>query len=721
MRSSCDGASSSAPSPRAAGPAGGTRAVPAYSTTIAGPTRARPLGEVLAREDGDVDLAGVGWTRCRASGSGIRWRRAPRPPWEDPAARRVARTRAGDDLDGVVLQPPAEARLVGLVEGLLEVLRVSGHAEVVGLAPVAKAKLDSTSTEPGPPQAPRSPPRPAWRRVPRARPGRSRRRASGRSVIDRRPRRLAIPAADSTPAATAGRARHAERAGEVSAGQSTTAAEGGQRSRAGRGLAAWSSRRAPAAWTRSRSRRPRGGAHAVGAEGSPRASKARSAAATSRLTPPRNPRSSGAWDAPEDHVGVGDGRDRAAAAEGDRAGVRPALSGPTRRDPAASTRARLPPPQPIVCMSSVGTAIAWPATTSSPRAPSPRAGSWNHVGAVPPMSSVAIAACPAAAAAGPLRRRPPRVRRAGPARARAPRGRRRGCRPSSRGRRAAPRRAPRRGVRGSAGPPGRGRRCRAPSRSARLRDTRRRGPRTPSRPPRARSASATRRSGPGSPAVEQADRSAPRPAGHDRVGHAGDLLVGGAPLLDEGPGLDPDGPLAELEAELAGCEGRGPDGLEGVQVRARLAVDLHEVLEALVGDDGDVGRGSLEEGVEGHRRPVDHLHAGALLRRQPERIEALEQGAPRVVWGRTHLHDAGRRVRALEHDVRERAARVDAHAQGAAVRGCCAEAPGGGRAGGAGHGAECTPARGSAADRRGFAPATGGRSCRMRAHERTEP
>ena len=208
-------------------------------------------------------------------------------------------------------------------------------------------------------------------------------------------------------------------------------------------------------------------------------------------------------------------------------------------------------------------------------------------------------------------------------------------------------------------------------------------------------------------AVEQADGCAPRAAGRDRVGDAGDLLVGGAPLLHEVPGLDPDGPLTELEAELARRERRGPDGLERVEVRSRLAVDLHEVPEALVRDEGDGRRGPLEQSVEGHGRPVDHSDAAALPGRQPERVEAFEQGAPWVVGGRPHLDHARALAGALEDDVREGASSVDSHAQGADVRGRRREAPGCGRAGFAGHGAECTPARGSAADRRGFTPVGG--------------
>ena len=59
----------------------------------------------------------------------------------------------------------------------------------------------------------------------------------------------------------------------------------------------------------------------------------------------------------EDEVGVGDGRPRPAAAEADRPGRAPALSGPTWSMPASSIRAIEPPPAPIVCTSTIGTRI----------------------------------------------------------------------------------------------------------------------------------------------------------------------------------------------------------------------------------------------------------------------------------------------------------------------------------------------------------------------------
>jgi hypothetical protein len=67
----------------------------------------------------------------------------------------------------------------------------------------------------------------------------------------------------------------------------------------------------------------------------------------------------------EDEVGVGDRRPRAAAAVADRPGVAPALSGPTRSMPEASTDAIEPPPAPIVWTSTIGTWIGIAYSSSS--------------------------------------------------------------------------------------------------------------------------------------------------------------------------------------------------------------------------------------------------------------------------------------------------------------------------------------------------------------------
>ena len=90
----------------------------------------------------------------------------------------------------------------------------------------------------------------------------------------------------------------------------------------------------------------------------------------------------------EHEVGVGDGGRRAALAVAGGAGSAPALSGPTRRMPPASTRAMEPPPAPSVWMSSVGSAT-WRCPTSSRRSSfgSPSCSSAMSV-LVPPMSNV---------------------------------------------------------------------------------------------------------------------------------------------------------------------------------------------------------------------------------------------------------------------------------------------------------------------------------------------
>ncbi len=84
---------------------------------------------------------------------------------------------------------------------------------------------------------------------------------------------------------------------------------------------------------------------------------ARSAAAVSSfIVPPRNASASSRPRQRLASVTVGSSPPRPKQAG---PGTAPALSGPTRRPPAASARAMLPPPAPIVFMSSVGTAMRY--------------------------------------------------------------------------------------------------------------------------------------------------------------------------------------------------------------------------------------------------------------------------------------------------------------------------------------------------------------------------
>ena len=143
------------------------------------------------------------------------------------------------------------------------------------------------------------------------------------------------------------------------------------------------SRRPSCRWRRGRSRPPR------------RSRRGRAARRRGRAAPPHRVHRDRVLDGeqplgvePAEHqVGVGDRRPRAAAAVADRPGVAPALSGPTRSMPAASTEAIEPPPAPIVCTSTIGTwiGIAYSSSRSldtDGRPPSTRATSLE----VPPMS-----------------------------------------------------------------------------------------------------------------------------------------------------------------------------------------------------------------------------------------------------------------------------------------------------------------------------------------------
>ena len=396
-----DGARSCAVATRACGQPGGACGPPAYSTTIAGPTRGAPASsEVLAREaHGDDDRpheqnalprdtarrgsAGAGAAALRGARSRCALSRGPR----------------GDDLDGVVLQPPPEAAPRGArgrpprgPRRRPRRGRRTGRGSAARSSPRRRASRRRA-------RSPRSPPRPAWRRPPRGPAVRSPAAGSGLSVerIGGGVSARAVPAADSTPAVAAPR-RHAERAGEVDAAVRRRRRRRPAESRAGPGRPAWSSRRAPVAWTRSRSATTAlGGAHARAAEALAEGLEGPLGRVLVEVSaPPENPRSDQRGGCAENHIGVGDRRDRAG-------GRRRPGRGPRRRSPVRRAgRGRRPldataaPPQPIVCMSRVGTAIAWPATrTSSPRAPSPRAASWNATSVlVPPMSSVAIGGVP---------------------------------------------------------------------------------------------------------------------------------------------------------------------------------------------------------------------------------------------------------------------------------------------------------------------------------------
>jgi hypothetical protein len=125
------------------------------------------------------------------------------------------------------------------------------------------------------------------------------------------------------------------------------------------------------------------------------------------------------------HVGVGHGGGRAALAEGDGAGVRPALSGPTRIRPMRSTLTSDPPPAPISIISITGmrTGMPEPLRNRSARAISNRRAVWGRApsmrqsfAVVPPMSKESTASSPRSPrepAPRGSRRRRARIRQAG--------------------------------------------------------------------------------------------------------------------------------------------------------------------------------------------------------------------------------------------------------------------------------------------------------------------
>ena len=112
-------------------------------------------------------------------------------------------------------------------------------------------------------------------------------------------------------------------------------------------------------------------------------------------------------------------------------------------------------------------------------------------------------------------------------------------------------------------------------------------------------------------------------------------------------------PAPHAEATLERDERRRMLGAGPVQVRAGLAAQVQDVLEALVRDEGRSRAAALEQGVRRDRRPVceaaDRPGSDGLRRRDHRLL---------LTRRRRHLRDPNVSVR-HEHGVRERASDVD--------------------------------------------------------------
>jgi hypothetical protein len=110
---------------------------------------------------------------------------------------------------------------------------------------------------------------------------------------------------------------------------------------------------------------------------------------------------------------------------------------------------------------------------------------------------------------------------------------------------------------------------------------------------------------------------------------------------------------ADAEATLEGDDRRRMLDARAVEVRARLAPQVQDVLEALVGDERRPRAAALEQGVRRDRRPVREafdLLGSDRRRGRDHRLLLMRR--------RRHLRDPNVSVR-HQHGVRERASDVD--------------------------------------------------------------
>jgi hypothetical protein len=176
------------------------------------------------------------------------------------------------------------------------------------------------------------------------------------------------------------------------------------------------------------------------------------------------------------------------------------------------------------------------------------------------------------------------------------------------------------------------------------------------------------------------DRAARRATAGRAPGDGGSLFLRQPDLL---PAVG-QRPLPHAESQPA-RHGRGRlQGRKCEELEPFLAADLHDVLEALVGDEAGPGRLALEERVGGDRGAVNHDEAAAVSgdHRAVARVPAAgtaaavetaqETGHPRA----DHAHRIGRPRRPLVHadraaanedEVREGAARVHTRDDGVLV------------------------------------------------------
>jgi hypothetical protein len=77
-------------------------------------------------------------------------------------------------------------------------------------------------------------------------------------------------------------------------------------------------------------------------------------------------------------------------------------------------------------------------------------------------------------------------------------------------------------------------------------------------------------------------------------------------------------PVGQADAKISGGQWLGPVDGRVVERRPVLTGDLHEVFEALVGDQRHPGTSSFEEGVGGDRGPVEEGVAVTPVDRRPD-------------------------------------------------------------------------------------------------------
>lgn len=133
-----------------------------------------------------------------------------------------------------------------------------------------------------------------------------------------------------------------------------------------------------------------------------------------------------------------------------------------------------------------------------------------------------------------------------------------------------------------------------------------------------------------------------------------DEFVDDVPLRVDAPG--------NLLAEIPRHEVQRLVRLEVVELRPRLVTDFEDVAEPLVGDESEVGNLVLKDRVRADRRPA--TEEGEIVVRELRLLDYLVDTVEHASVGlrrrRGRLSDANlARVRVVDDDVGERAARVD--------------------------------------------------------------